>query len=61
MVTDPVASPCTGVCTLDATRAYCLGCLRTLPEIARWGGASETERRAMVAALARRKTDERRT
>ena len=28
-------SPCTGVCYLDA-QGYCLGCLRTSEEIAKW-------------------------
>ncbi len=30
-----VLTPCTGVCTLGA-EGYCLGCLRTGDEIARW-------------------------
>lgn len=48
------ASPCTGVCTLDPAQAFCLGCHRTLGEIARWGGASEAERTAIVIAAKRR-------
>ena len=42
-------SPCTGVCRLD-TRGVCLGCGRTLDEIAQWGGASEARQREIVAA-----------
>lgn len=54
-------SPCIGVCSLD-TQSHCVGCLRSLDEIARWMSMSETERqellqtvlpaRALVAALA---------
>jgi uncharacterized protein len=36
-------SPCTGVCRLDQ-RGYCLGCLRTGEEIARWRNMDEQER-----------------
>jgi predicted Fe-S protein YdhL (DUF1289 family) len=40
-------SPCTGVCTLDAA-GLCLGCRRTLAEIARWGVMSDDERRHWI-------------
>ncbi len=39
-----VASPCTGVCTLDTTTGYCLGCLRSRDEIAAWGSSSDEVR-----------------
>ena len=38
-----VPSPCVGVCRMDAASGYCLGCWRTLDEIARWGAASAAE------------------
>ena len=41
---------------MDAERRYCAGCLRTLDEIARWGGMSEAERAGVVAQLARRRS-----
>lgn len=37
-------SPCVGVCRMDAA-GMCLGCRRTLAEIARWGTMSNEERR----------------
>jgi uncharacterized protein len=37
-------TPCVGVCRMDAL-GLCLGCRRTLAEIARWGGMSQDERR----------------
>ncbi|MEE7547619.1 DUF1289 domain-containing protein, partial [Xanthomonas sp. Kuri4-1] len=36
-------SPCLGVCSLDGARR-CVGCLRTIDEIARWKSMSDTER-----------------
>lgn len=46
-----VPSPCTGVCTLDSERKVCLGCGRTLDEIAGWGSADDATRRAILARL----------
>jgi len=48
-------SPCTKVCAMDAESRYCLGCQRTLDEIARWGAMSDAEREAVMAQLAARK------
>ena len=47
----PVLSPCIGVCAMDADSGFCLGCLRTIDEIAAWSRASEATRRAIHAAL----------
>lgn len=47
----PVASPCTLVCTIDAASGLCVGCARTLDEIARWGVIDDDERRAILAAI----------
>ncbi|HET8830586.1 MAG TPA: DUF1289 domain-containing protein, partial [Casimicrobiaceae bacterium] len=33
----PIASPCISVCRIDDATALCVGCLRTLDEIAAWG------------------------
>jgi uncharacterized protein len=46
-----VNSPCTKICVMDADDRYCLGCRRTLGEIARWGEMSETEQAAILAVL----------
>lgn len=45
-------SPCMSVCVLDADRT-CIGCRRTLEEIARWGRMSAAEQWAVVARLER--------
>jgi predicted Fe-S protein YdhL (DUF1289 family) len=47
----PVASPCVKVCCVEPASGLCLGCQRTLPEIARWGTMTEAERAAIMADL----------
>lgn len=47
-------SPCRSVCQMDAASGVCLGCLRTLPEIAAWGQADEALKRQIWAAIAAR-------
>ena len=39
---------------MDPQRGLCLGCARTLDEIARWGGMSDAERERIMAELPRR-------
>ena len=48
-------SPCIGVCRLEAF--VCVGCGRTLDEIARWARMDEDERAAVVARVERDKGD----
>jgi hypothetical protein len=50
-------SPCIAVCLIDPKTGLCLGCGRTLPEIARWPRLDRTERHAIMAGLAQRMTD----
>jgi len=45
-----VASPCTGVCTLDFMDV-CRGCQRTRDEIANWMSLSNGERQQIVDRL----------
>ena len=47
----PIATPCVKVCAVDGSSGYCLGCRRTLPEIAGWGRLSDQERADIMAAL----------
>ena len=44
-----IESPCVKICTLDARSATCLGCGRTVAEIARWGTMSAVERARVMA------------
>jgi len=38
-----VPSPCVGLCRMDADSGFCLGCWRTLDEIAHWSAANADE------------------
>jgi predicted Fe-S protein YdhL (DUF1289 family) len=51
----PVASPCINVCRIDAASQLCLGCARTLDEIARWSQAPNAERQRINDQLAARR------
>lgn len=46
-----IASPCVMVCTVDGASGLCLGCHRTLKEIASWRAMSDAERAAVMAEL----------
>ncbi len=41
---------------MDATSRLCEGCLRTLDEIAAWGGMSDREKFSVMELVARRKS-----
>jgi len=55
MADTPVASPCISVCRMDAETALCVGCLRTIEEIAAWGALDDDARRNVWAEIARRR------
>jgi hypothetical protein len=46
-----IDTPCVKICTLDARSGLCLGCGRTVDEIARWIEMSEAERDRVIAEL----------
>ncbi|HXZ45552.1 MAG TPA: DUF1289 domain-containing protein [Pseudolabrys sp.] len=46
-----IESPCVKVCTLDARNGLCLGCGRTIDEIARWTMMNDFERRQIMDEL----------
>ncbi|WP_291869288.1 DUF1289 domain-containing protein [Bradyrhizobium sp.] len=50
-------TPCIAVCIIDPRSSLCLGCGRTLPEIARWHRMESAERLAVMALLAARMAD----
>lgn len=49
-----IESPCVKICTLDAQQRLCLGCGRTVDEIARWAGMTPEDRRRVMNALPER-------
>lgn len=54
---DPLASPCINVCRMDEASGLCLGCFRSLDEIARWSAATPDEKIAILAAVERRRAE----
>jgi predicted Fe-S protein YdhL (DUF1289 family) len=51
----PIVTPCVQVCIVDGESRLCLGCYRTLPEIAGWSRFSDAERATIMAGLADRR------
>jgi predicted Fe-S protein YdhL (DUF1289 family) len=49
-----IATPCVQVCVVDGASSLCLGCYRTLSEIAGWSAMTDAERAAIMAALPER-------
>jgi len=47
----PIKTPCVKVCVVDGPTGHCLGCGRTLGEIARWARLTEIERDEVMARL----------
>lgn len=52
-----VPSPCVNVCRMDADSALCVGCFRTLDEIAKWSGAADSEKQAILATVEKRREE----
>ena len=48
-------SPCVKVCVMDPDRDACIGCGRTLEEIALWGRMSDEQRDAVMRDLPARR------
>ena len=56
------ASPCINVCRIDEATGFCVGCLRTIDEIAGWSAFDDAQRRdvwSRIAARARAESFER--
>ena len=47
----PVVTPCIKVCVVDGPTGLCLGCFRTLSEIAGWAALDEDRRAEIMAEL----------
>jgi predicted Fe-S protein YdhL (DUF1289 family) len=50
-----VDTPCVNICLLDPETGHCVGCWRSLAEIAGWASMSDSDRRAIMAELPLRK------
>jgi hypothetical protein len=53
-----IETPCVKICTLDARQGFCLGCGRTIDEIARWASMTAAERGRIMDELPGRRTAE---
>ena len=51
-----MSSPCSRICVVHPASRMCIGCGRSLDEIAGWIALSETERRQIMAQLPARLT-----
>ena len=49
-----ITSPCNKVCTVEPVSGLCMGCGRSVSEIASWIGYSDDERTRIMAELPRR-------
>lgn len=54
----PPASPCINVCRMDAQGKLCLGCQRTLEEIAGWSRFDNATRLLVLARVAERRAQQ---
>ena len=52
----PIATPCVKICVVDGESGLCLGCQRTLHEVAAWMSHSDDERAAIMAELPARRS-----
>ena len=50
-----VASPCISICQMHAGTGWCVGCLRSLDEIAAWGGLDDSSKRRVLQGLGPRR------
>ncbi|MDR5783678.1 DUF1289 domain-containing protein [Caballeronia sp. LZ065] len=55
MTQEPVGSPCTNVCKLDADTGLCLGCFRSRQEIKTFRSLDDETKRALFDELLARR------
>ena len=51
----PIRTPCVKVCVVDGESGLCLGCYRTLQEVASWARFTDAERDRLMAELPTRR------
>lgn len=49
-----ISTPCRQICAVDGRTGLCVGCGRTLEEIAAWSSLAEAQRQAIMRELAER-------
>jgi uncharacterized protein len=56
MAAPSIATPCIQVCIVDGESGLCLGCHRTLPEVAAWARLTDEARAEVMAELPGRRS-----
>jgi len=51
----PIKTPCVKVCIVDGESGLCLGCYRTLHEVAAWASFTDAERETLMTELPARR------
>jgi len=51
----PIKTPCIQVCAVDPESGLCLGCFRSLAEIAGWARMTDAQRDAVLGDLSGRR------
>ena len=54
-MTEQVVSPCVNICQLNPESGYCVGCMRTIDEIADWLEMTDEEKRQVLNQLEERR------
>jgi predicted Fe-S protein YdhL (DUF1289 family) len=49
-----VPSPCISVCTMDFDGSFCMGCWRSIDEIAAWSRCDDAQKKIIWARIAER-------
>jgi predicted Fe-S protein YdhL (DUF1289 family) len=52
-----VQSPCVEICQLDPSSGMCLGCFRTMDEIASWIELTDIEKQSVLLNAQKRKSE----
>jgi predicted Fe-S protein YdhL (DUF1289 family) len=52
-----VQSPCVEICQLDPVSGMCLGCFRTMDEIATWIELTDIEKQSVLLNAQKRKSE----
>ena len=54
-MTEQVASPCVNICQMNPETGYCIGCMRTIDEIADWLEMTNMEKGQVLNRLEERR------
>jgi uncharacterized protein len=49
-----IESPCIGVCSMDESTGFCLGCYRSADEISDWLDLDHAQKKAIITATQQR-------